>query len=432
MSSLLALFTKWSLVFADMTFIASFFSLICAQSGIAFTGFLPWIGLFTLSLVLSAILLEKGVQFNIYLALNGVLGVVTGAWVQSFLTFTEVNLMARALFILLSVIPVVHGAVMAFREVPRRLLIIYFDVSLLGALVSVALMDAGLQGLGIIMPILALFTIGLLLLNLVARRLETPTEEGGNNRKILGVVLIFATLALVLFFSYLFAGTLEDASTGLVNALIAFVVNSYRFIVWIITVIFNFLASLFPEAYGAPSFWYDAQLHWVLEETDVEEGNPVLMISIASVLLVALIAFIIWRFWGVKVKLPGRKKGRKKQRRTSHLGRGLKEFFLSIFVRIAFEVKYLFSHNSPSGLFVWTERHRARRRKGESPRSYLERIGKSGEEDLLSTLVKVLESTYYSPSPLVLPPHFARDYRKRMKVSLRVRIKDALKKKPKA
>lgn len=408
---------KLVVVLADLVFLSVLYGIIESRNGVTFHGYPLWIGLTAISLLIAMVVLEKGITFNLYVGLCALLILAAGGGIQLYLDFAVPSLGSRVFFMILSVVPIIHVFYIAYEEVSRKDLLTYFDGGILVSCIVVGTMGTAYSGFGRTGMVLTLVVTFALLLVLMAMRLETNYEEGVG-KKIAGAAVALALLVLVALFVLAISGGLEDVTTDFVNGLVSVVKAVYHFVIWLLVTIVDWISSLFPDAYGLPPEDFDTELHWVLEESGAREGNPVLAISLTTILVLGAIAFVIWRFWGIKLQRKKRVKAKRKLRRKSHVGSGLKRLFLKLWVNLVFQVQYLFHRNSPTGLLLWTEHSfvlKGRRKKAETPTSYLRRISSPDTRLYTEELSRILERQYYSGKKEKLPAGFAKRYKVAMK-----------------
>lgn len=417
MPRLLDFAKKLVVVLGDLVFLSVSYGIIESLNGVTFHGYLPWLGVTAFSLLLAMILLEKGISFNLYLGLGALLTVLTGGTIHLFLDFANPTVGSRVFFMILSVVPIIHGFCCAYEEVERKKLLTYFDGGILVSCITIGTLGTANSGFGVVGVMLTVMETVAILLVLMAMRLETNYEEG-MGKKVAGAAFALGLLLLVGLFVLLISGSLEDVTTDFVNGLVKVVTAIYRFVIWLLVTIVNWISSLFPEAYALPPNDFDSEIHWVLEESAAREGNPVLAISLTAILFLGAVAFVVWRFWGIKIQ---RKKGLRKKktlRRKSHVGAGLKHLFRTLWVNLVFRIQYVFHRSSPTGLLLWTEHTfvlKGRRRKAETPSAYLKRIATPETLVYTEELSRILERQYYGGTKEKLPSGFAKRYKQGMK-----------------
>jgi len=136
-------------------------------------------------------------------------------------------------------------------------------------------------------------------------------------------------------------------------------------------------------------------------------------------LAAAALVYIIFRLRKVRTaKVISRVTVVTRVRRESGLKKALKELWDRICTELRFRFNCLRYRRSAAGLLVWCERHAAEtmeRKTDESGQSFLRRLGRElggDSESHLGELAGIVERSFYSPRPAIVPPELYKAVKK--------------------
>lgn len=401
-------------VLADIFLSAFVFCLFESRVMILSWNFIPWICYVFAIFLIDYIISHRDIHTNIYFAFNTIAIIILGIWAQRYFQIDDPRaLSTRILYGVAISVPIVHGAVVAYKNIDRHKMLLYFDSLVLLEIIFVGLGD------GTVFPLSGTFrSLGMVCVAgyLSALMLNRLADDKMSRKKIIGQSAMVAFVAFLSGLAFIASTAFETASQGLINGGKAVVIFIFNLFVKLINLVLKWLSSLIntvivaevPEIkikeFGIDKSIYDGK--WVI---------PIFLVILAACLIA-----VYFRLRGRRIKGDKRKKSRTKFIRESHLVRGVSKLFRKLAGNMVFVFSYIRDYNKVSGLMTWTEIHYKKklffREKGEGPSEFLVRIANKvsdeNAEKLLLSLSEYVEIHYYSNDRKALPDGFSKEYRK--------------------
>ena len=366
-------------------------------------GMLLWWGAMAICHMVLSLFLQKPRELRSVILLGALL-LVGQLGVNVMLNQIYPNVTVWAAMICMWIYGYYQCAMGLLNGVKPEALTVTFEIASALLLVIGAVSSVGAMPMGTV----AHLAIGVLCALIALMRLRTLHTRMDDSEK-RSVVGLFVPLILLgaAGCAVLFCIIISGHAAQLLTRLTQFLGQGLRTIVNGIGAFIFWLFSLLPEIEdptGGEGFAPDA-LPSGTPEMDYQSNGVLLYILIAAVILaLAVLVFKIWR----KVQVQGSNRKRVVFRpvvvKNSGLWAIIRKLLQKLCCRVGFEIRYLQSYHTLSGLLVWLERRMKRRgikrKTGETTSSYLLRVGEKfprGRE-VLSELGMCLDRYYFGDS----------------------------------